>query len=176
MKKHFIKILIFVTFALIVILGCSHSSTASAQHRYRDPSLYEPQVLPSVEAKLNGHSLKIMLARSDFEKAKGLMFYRELASDTGMLFVYNYSHKMSFWMMNTRIPLDLIFFSEDLTVSEYIKNMVPGYGKRSDTLPQYDSKFPARYALELNAGSVEELDIKIGDKLEIPQIFLYSDN
>lgn len=175
MKKQFLQLL-FITFVILSILGCGHSSPASAQYRNQDPNLYEPQVLPKTEATFNGHKLWLMLAKSDFEKAKGLMFYRELASDTGMLFVYDYSHRMSFWMMNTRIPLDLIFFSEDLRVTEYIKNMTPGYGKKADTLPHYNSKKPARYALELNAGLIEKLNIKIGDKLEIPQIFLYSDN
>ena len=67
------------------------------------------------------------------------------------------------------------FFKCILSEMEYIKNMTPGYGKKADTLPHYNSNKPARYALDLNAGLIEKLDIKIGDKLEIPQIFLYSD-
>ncbi len=174
MKKQILQLL-YLFLTAVVIWGCNSSNSASAQYKYQDPSFYEPQVLQTVDAQINGHNLKLMLAKSDFEKAKGLMFYKKLSSDTGMLFVYNYSHKMTFWMMNTRIPLDLIFFSEDLKVTEYIKRMEPGYGKKTDALPHYNSNEPARYALELNAGSIEELDIKIGDKLEIPQILLYSD-
>ena len=51
--------------------------------------------------------------------------------------------------------------------------MVPGYGKPAYRLPHYASKGEAKYALELKAGSIEELNIKIGDKLEIPLILLY---
>ncbi len=117
-----------------------------------------------------------MIARTDFEKSKGLMFYTDIASDTGMLFVYQHSQKLSFWMRNTIIPLDLIYLSDNLEVTEYIKNMEPGFGKRIEALPHYDSKKLARYALELKAGSIENLGIKIGDKLEIPRVLLYSDN
>lgn len=140
-----------------------------------EQDLYQPQKLPLVKAKLAGKELNLMLARTAFEKAKGLMFYKDLPSDWGMLFIYDYPHVMSFWMKNTIIPLDLIFFSNDLRVTELIKNMAPGKGKRDANLPHYSSKEPAVYALELNAGSIEKFGIKVGDKLEIPFMLLYSD-
>lgn len=142
----------------------------------QDYLLFEqPQKLYSTKATLNGKQFELMLARTPIERERGLMFFKSIAPDFGMLFIYNESRKMSFWMRNTRIPLDLIFFSEDLKVTEYIKNMLPGYGQSIHALPHYNSKQPARYALELKAGSIESLNIKIGDKLEIPLILLYSD-
>lgn len=170
MKKT-VKKLTFVLETVLLFLFC-FVSTASYAQRYPQFSP-EPQKLTSVNAALGNNSLQLMLARTNYERAKGLMFYEELASSTGMLFVFEEPHKMSFWMMNTRIPLDLIFFSEDLTVTEWVKNMVPGYGKPAYRLPHYASKDKAKYALELKAGSIEELNIKIGDKLEIPLILLY---
>lgn len=170
MKKTFKK-LTFVLQTVLLFLFCFISATSYAQ-RYPQFSP-EPQKLTCVNATLGNNPLKLMLARTNYERAKGLMFYEEIASSTGMLFVFEEPHKMSFWMMNTRIPLDLIFFSEDLTVTEWIKNMVPGYGKPAYRLPHYASKGEAKYALELKAGSIEELNIKIGDKLEIPLILLY---
>ena len=170
MKKT-VKKLTFVLETVLLFLFC-FISTASYAQRYPQFSP-EPQKLTCVNATLGNNSLQLMLARTNYERAKGLMFYEELASSTGMLFVFEEPHKMSFWMMNTRIPLDLIFFSEDLTVTEWVKNMVPGYGKPAYRLPHYASKDKAKYALELKAGSIEELNIKIGDKLEIPLILLY---
>lgn len=142
--------------------------------QYSQPNQrYKPQILPYVDSKLGDNSLKLMIARTNYERAKGYMFYDEIASQTGMLFVFDQPHKMSFWMMNTKVPLDLVFFSEDLKVTEWIDNMVPGYGMHPSRLPHYSSKKDAKYALELKAGSIKELDIKIGDKLEIPLILLY---
>lgn len=134
-----------------------------------------PQRLPTVKAKLAGHDFRIMLARTNYQKAKGLMFYYYLPEDEGMLFVYRYSQQMSFWMKNTRIPLDLVFFSSDLKVTEWIENMTPGYGKNDTFLMHYKSVGYAKYALELKAGTVKKLGIKKGDELEIPKALLYSE-
>ncbi len=165
------KILIQITIlAVIIVLYSPFIHRLSAQ--YIKESFSQPQNLPSVSARFKGYDFKIMLAKKRDEKAKGLMFYNEIASNTGMLFIYKYPQKMSFWMMNTKIPLDLVFFSENMEVTEYIKNMIPGYGKKIDLLPHYTSKGEAKYALELKAGMIDELSIKVGDKLEIPQIFL----
>ena len=169
--KKILKNFSFILQFSVLFLFCFYSSPSEAQ-RYPQFSP-EPQKLAYVNASLGNNPLKLMIARTQKERAKGLMFYEEIASSTGMLFVFEEPHKMSFWMMNTRIPLDLIFFSEDLTVTEWIKNMVPGYGKPPYRLPHYASKEKAKYALELKSGSIEELNIKIGDKLEIPLILLY---
>lgn len=166
MKKTIYNTLIF---SVWLVLSLITSDCLFAQKAYE-----QPQYLYSVKARLANAEFNIMLARTQYEKAKGLMFHQEIASDTGMLFVYDYSHIMSFWMKNTRIPLDLVFFSEDLKVTEYIKNMIPGYGKPERNLPHYTSKEPAMYALELKAGTIDNLGIKIGDTLAIPLTLLYS--
>ena len=173
-KIQYFFIINFVLFCSFFSFGLNPSF---AQYKAaKRASYYQPQVLPTIDATLSSHNLKIMIARTEFEKAKGLMFYTEIASDTGMLFVYNQPQKLSFWMRNTIIPLDLVYLSEDLVVTEFIKNMEPGYGKRVDTLPHYDSENLVQYALELKAGYIEKLGIKIGDRLEIPRVLLYSDN
>ena len=160
-----------ITAIILVFLLCLVSVPLKAQFypHFSD----EPQNLPYVDAKLGDNPLKLMIARTNTEKAKGLMFYNDIASSTGMLFVFDSPQKMSFWMMNTRIPLDLIFLSEDLTVTEWVYNMIPGYGKPPYRLPHYNSKGLAKYVIELKAGSIDELKIKVGDKLEIPLILLY---
>ena len=133
------------------------------------------QVLPETSAELAGVSLNIMLARTFDEKALGLMYYDGLPETSGMLFVYSSPRPMSFWMKNTMIPLDIIFFSPDLEITEWIENMEPGFGKPEYALPRYKSAAPAQYALELNAGMIKKLNLKQGDKLDIPITLLYSD-
>lgn len=133
------------------------------------------QVLPETSASLAGHNLNIMLARTFDEKAMGLMFYEKLEENRGMLFIYSAPRLMSFWMKNTMIPLDLVFFSENLEITEWIEGMEPGYGKSEASLPHYRATEPAQYALELNAGMIKKLGLKKGDRLEIPITLLYSD-
>ena len=59
---------------------------------------------------IDGHELQLQLALSPSEKKKGLMHRESLAEDHGMLFLFDYPDQVSFWMRNTRIPLDIAYF------------------------------------------------------------------
>ena len=137
-------------------------------------SLPDHQDLPLVEAMLATQPLRIMVARTDAEKRQGLMFFTDLPADQGMLFVYDTPQQMSFWMKNTYIPLDLVFFDEDLRVTEMIRGMVPGNGVPDHLLPHYRSSRAAQYALELASGSIAAFGIEPGDTLAIPLTHLFA--
>jgi len=162
--------------ALLLLTGflvaCRSDARAESSASTSDSSA---QILQTVDARLGGNPLKIWLARTHQEKAKGLMFVDSMVDDQGMLFVYESPQIMSFWMKNTKIPLDLVFFTENLEINGWIKCMQPGYGRPERALEHYVSELPAQYALELNAGSIERLALKHGDRLEIPLTLLYSD-
>lgn len=155
----------------------SCSASGSGHHETVVPSdlplsLPGAQQLPFVAAQLGSHSLRIMIARTDQQKCTGLMYVSELASGQGMLFVYDRDQRMSFWMKNTLIPLDLIMFSSDLAITEFIPGMLPGFGIAEYRLPHYVSQGPARYALELPGGSIAAMHLQIGDRLIIPLTLL----
>lgn len=59
---------------------------------------------------IDGHELQLQLALTPTEQKKGLMFRERLANDHGMLFLFKQPEQRSFWMRNTRIPLDLAYF------------------------------------------------------------------
>lgn len=172
---------IFVFWLMLVCVFCSscqaESGSKSAIAASNSPYSNEekPQILPKVSSTLAGKPLDIMLARTNSERASGLMFYESMPENEGMLFVYSSPRIMSFWMFNTKIPLDIVFFSDQLAVTEWIESMEPGYGLKQSLLPRYVSQFPAQYALELNSGAIKKLGISVGDRLEIPLTLLYSD-
>ncbi|HBN08750.1 MAG TPA: hypothetical protein DD435_08910 [Cyanobacteria bacterium UBA8530] len=130
------------------------------------------QELPWVEARLGDHPLRLMIARTDFEKRKGLMFRRKLDESEGMLFVYDAPEPLSFWMKNTFLALDLVFFSPGLEVSEIVLGLKPARGIPDARLPGYESHGEAQYALELLSGTVKKWGIGLGDKLELPSSIL----
>jgi hypothetical protein len=132
------------------------------------------QELPFHEAILGTNTLSIMLARTEEERRIGLMYRPALASGQGMLFCYDAPQEMSFWMKNTRIPLDLVFFSADLKVTEWVEGMVPGFGLPESLLPLYSSRGMAQYALELASGSIRALGVKPGQVLGVPAPLLFS--
>ena len=170
------KRLVFIVYSVFVCAFCC-SCSAQPHGNYSHATVFagQPQTVHEVNGSLAGHQLSVMLARTDVEKMLGLMFFEHLEDDKAMLFVYNSPRPMSFWMKNTKIPLDLIFFSENLEITEWIENMQPGFGKPDHQLEYYQSVMPAQYALEMAAGSVKRLNLKPGDRLVVPVTLLYSE-
>ncbi|HSI71447.1 MAG TPA: DUF192 domain-containing protein [Gillisia sp.] len=104
-------------------------------------------------------TLEIEIADTPYEWETGLMYRESLGEDQGMLFVYPQEGPRSFYMKNTHIPLDLIFYSKDSIVVSYHENAIP-----MDLTP-IPSNAPAQFILEVNAGKVAEWNIETGDKM-----------
>ena len=123
-----------------------------------------PQKLPLQACTLANEKLWIAIAKHDSEREIGLMFRDELPEREGMLFAFAYPGKYPFWMRNTKIALDLIYFDPLMKITEIIENMQPGSGE-DEQLATYVNQHPAQYALELAAGSVAKFGFKVDDKL-----------
>jgi uncharacterized membrane protein (UPF0127 family) len=101
----------------------------------------QKETLPPADAQtyfpisLGGHPLQLQLALRPSEQQRGLMHRDELAEDHGMLFLFEQPDRRSFWMRNTRIPLDIGYFDASGRLLEihplfpYDENPVPS---RSD--------------------------------------------
>ncbi|MFA7682092.1 MAG: DUF192 domain-containing protein [Candidatus Peribacteraceae bacterium] len=103
-------------------------------------------------------SLLVEVAADAEAQANGLMGREELPEEHGMLFVFSQPQTLSFWMKNTIIPLDVLFFDGD---GNYISShtMVPCM---EDPCLHYRSAAPALTALEVPAGFVEEHAVEHG--------------
>lgn len=117
---------------------------------------------PSVE--LGGKSFSVEVADTQQEQALGLMFRDEMPADQGMLFIFPNEAPRSFWMKNTRIPLDIMYFDKDLKLVSISADAQPC---RVSQCPTYPSITPAKYVLELNAGTASELGVALGDRLTV---------
>ena len=113
---------------------------------------------------IKDHVFTVELAISEQERHLGLMQRQTLADNHGMLFVYSEPRHLSFWMKDTLIALDLIFFDRDGGFLELIENALPC---QNNPCPRYTNSLPAQYVLELPAGSVKQLDLNVGDSFEI---------
>ena len=80
----------------------------------------------------------------------------ELPENQGMLFVFESTRILSFWMRNTFIPLDIAFIDDAGKIVD-IQRMEP-----LDESKSYTSAAPALYALEVNAGWFAKNTIKVG--------------
>ena len=92
------------------------------------------------------------------------MFRDSMPRDEGMIFIFPNEAPRSFWMKNTRIPLDIMYFDKDLKLVSISADTPPC---RVSRCPSYPSSKPAMYVLELNAGMAAELGVVPGDLLEI---------
>lgn len=99
---------------------------------------------------LGGQPLLVAVADTPARRARGLMGVRSLGSLDGMLFVFPAPRRVSFWMKDTLIPLDLFFFDSGGRLLEVVE-MTPC---TSDPCPSYRSTAPVRWALEVPAGSL----------------------
>ena len=121
----------------------------------------------------NRISLKGNWGRADFsveiadeaqERARGLMFREESPQSSGMLFVFDKPGSVSFWMMNTLIPLDMIFLDETGTVKTVHHDAVP-----LDKTRIFGGE-DIRYVLEVNGGLSRQLGIVPGSVVRHPLI------
>jgi len=120
--------------------------------------------------QLKGKRFDVEIADDESERERGLMFRDEMAADHGMLFVHEREDVQSYWMKNTKIPLDIIYFDHARKLVSVAHAPPCSLG---DQCPPFPSEGPALYVLELNAGTIEALGAKPGDVLEfgpgIPQ-------
>jgi uncharacterized protein len=134
---------------LCVLLG---PAQAAAQTGPQPP-------LPIVRIGAGIHVIQAEVATTDEERAAGLMFRKELATNAGMLFLFEQPAVHCFWMRNTPLPLSIAFIAEDGRIVN-IADMKP------QTIESHCSAKPVRYALEMNQGWFARRGIKEGSKLQ----------
>lgn len=116
---------------------------------------------PYVE--IGGERFIVEIADDDAERARGLMFRDVLEPGHGMLFIHDREEPQAYWMKNTRIPLDILYFDTARKLVSQQRDVPPC--SAGDRCPPYPSKAPARYVLELNAGEAARLKLETGAEL-----------
>ena len=148
MKNKFI----FVAIVLSVILFFSFNAL-----KYKIENI--------TEVKIAGQSIKVELALTPAEQARGLSGRESLKDDEGMLFVFsdqdkNKTHK--FWMKDMNFPIDMIWIDKDKKVI-YIKK-----DARPESYPNlFGPDVASQYVLETVSGFADKNNLKIGDGVEL---------
>ena len=112
----------------------------------------------TLRIQVGPHALRVEVAATDAERARGLMYRDRLGRDEGMLFVFDTPAYQSMWMKNTRIPLSVAFVEAGGEILS-IHDMEP------HTLDSHMSAGPALYAVETNRGWFTERGVRPGDRV-----------
>jgi uncharacterized membrane protein (UPF0127 family) len=120
--------------------------------------LAERQTL-EIASKTGVHAFTVEIATNNAERAKGLMFRKELPEGQGMLFDFDREQDVAMWMQNTYISLDMIFIRGDGRILRVAENTEP----LSTRI--ISSGGPVRAVLEVIAGTARKFGIAPGDRV-----------
>ena len=113
---------------------------------------------------LHRHRIGVEVAADDATRQHGLMDRTSMPDDHGMIFVFPDAQIRTFWMKDTLIPLDMLFFDGDRRLVTLLHDVPPC---KADPCATYPSTAPARYVLELNAGAAAKLGVREGDTIRL---------
>lgn len=102
--------------------------------------------------------MTLEVAQTDAELARGLMNRVQMPPHYGMLFVYKEPKQHSFWMKNTYIPLDIAWLNDEGHVLE--QHVMQPHDET-----QHKPLQPAKFAIELRAGTLNSYGVRLGDRL-----------
>lgn len=110
-----------------------------------------------MKIEIGDKEYNVTCARTEAERIKGLQGVTELKDDEGMLFFFEEPQTVGFWMKDTKVPLDIIFISEDMEVISVYQGE-----PENENIAEEDN---VKFVLEVNQGS----GIEEGDELDIEE-------
>ncbi|MDY2587562.1 DUF192 domain-containing protein [Winogradskyella aquimaris] len=158
--KLFLKTLV-VSLLLLIFFNCKNEKDSSANDKV-EVRFTKEGILNLKKGTTDSiiKTLDIELAEDSYETQTGLMYRTQLGTNQGMLFIFPDEQMRSFYMKNTKIPLDIVYIDKNLQIVSFQKNAKP-FDETS--LP---SEAPAKYVLEINAGLSDEWQLEVGDKID----------
>ena len=153
----------FVWFrAIALVFLISQASALLANEHPRMPSYTSEKIFLTPSKSTDSMLFNVRLAISESEHAFGLMYSPPLEPLNGMLFVFPDSQPRSFWMKNTPISLDMLFFNRNGILVAITASADP------HSLTIQHSFEAAKYVLEIGGGEAERLKLSLGTRLELP--------
>jgi hypothetical protein len=162
--KIFFEILLLivaVTILIYLFFYFAHISLAPATQQNLANSVC---IKPFGTTQGGENCFQVELAKTEAEKNRGLMNVAKLDKNKGMLFIFDKEGIYPFWMKNTLIPLDIIWIDNNYKVVFISPNAQPCLNL---ICPSIIPPAKAMFVLEINAGIVEQINLKIGDEIKM---------
>lgn len=148
-------VFILIAVAMFAIAGCDTDIKKTVQTQKQKNIVFNPQgTLYFLSNKKDTLAeIEIEIANTPQSRQQGMMHRDSLRPLQGMLFVFETEEMQSFWMLNTKIPLDIVFVDSKFKVVHIARNAIPNMVK------SIGSVFPARFVVEVNAGFCKKHNI-----------------
>lgn len=116
----------------------------------------------------NGEAFKkidIEIAETNNERARGLMDRSKMEENNGMIFIFGDDEirQHTFYMKNTRIPLDIMYFSKDSVLINIARNAQPGADSQQGGGTVAGAASDSKFVVEINGGLADTWGIKEGE-------------
>jgi uncharacterized membrane protein (UPF0127 family) len=148
-KSPLILILVSITIIVLLISGFTLLKQRVERVDYK-------------KVTIAGKVFKLELADTDSKRADGLSQRDNIPSDGGMFFDFNTDGDWRMWMLQMRFPIDIVWLANDGKVVGIKNSAQPG------EYPEiYRAEQLSRYAIEVQAGTAKQLDLKEGDTVQI---------
>ncbi len=150
----------------VLILATVVCAAAGCESLRSDPK--------AVSVQIGDERFTMAVAKDDASRIQGLKGVTEISPDGGMIFIFLSSQVRSMWMADCLVEMDLMFLDPQgrVTAVHTMKVEPPpraeeprsAYERR---LPRYGSSFPALFAIELRAGTLQRLGIEVNSKVPL---------
>jgi len=128
----------------------------------------DPTTADAVEAHIGSREFTLELALDDDARYQGLSDRESMPEDHGMLFVFPRDRSASFVMRRCHFPIDLLYLDAAGRVDSLHRMKTEPLDTPNDELTPYRSRWPVRFAIELNGGMIDATGIAVGDRVELP--------
>lgn len=147
--------------SILTFYNCKDAGNSESQSLTQEITFTKEGELQLLKAENDSiiASLDIEIADDEYQTETGLMYRHSMAENQGMLFVFKVMQTRSFYMKNTKIPLDIIYLDSEKKIVSIQKNAKP-FDQTS--LP---SEGASQYVLEVNAGLSDKWKLEKGDKI-----------
>ncbi len=155
MKKYF--------FIAIIIFAAADFFAILAIHQFKnDRFSYRCGAHQIKEIEISGKKSIVEIVDNTCTWMLGLSYRKTIGKYDGMLFIFPESGNHGFWMKDMNFPIDIVWFSDDFSVIGIEKYV------STSTYPRvFGQELNSKYVLEMNSGTAEKNNLKVGDKIKI---------
>jgi len=158
---------IILVFLVLLVIGVYTMDILLLVDMLPKPVETDKSVVQFINLRVRDKLVRAELADTPERRMTGLMFREFMEKDSGMFFVFPAGGLHSFWMKDTKIPLDILWLDDRYRVVHIRQNVPPCDEKATPICPSYITEVKARYVLEVNAGWVERSGVKAEDQFKI---------